>query len=186
LLCLVTAAASVLAEADADALRDALARALEANQRWEQCAAELRAENERLREELVRSDAELEQVKAELEQVKAALAVLQRMVFGRSSERTGPQAGGGSGDEAGTGEDRGPARRRGRAGNARRDYSHLPRVEVIWDFEDGGYCCQRCGTAFESLGEHVIEQIDWQVSVRLVVHRRRRTGERAGARSRRR
>jgi transposase len=168
LLCFVTAAAAVLAEADADAsLRDALARALEANQRWEQCAAELRAENERLREELARRD-------AELEQVKAALTVLQRMVFGRSSERTGPQAGGGTGGEAGTGEDRGPARRRGRAGNARRDYSHLPRVEVIWDFEDGGYCCQRCGTVFESLGEHVIEQIDWHVSVRLVVHRRRR------------
>jgi transposase len=172
LLCFVTAAAAVLAEADADAsLRDALARALEANQRWEQCAAELRAENERLREELACRD-------AELEQVKAALAVLQRMVFGRSSERTGrgtgDQAGGGPGDQAGPGEDRGPARRRGRAGNARRDYSHLPRVEVIWDFEDGGYCCQRCGTAFESLGEHVSEQIDWQVSVRMVVHRRRR------------
>jgi transposase len=168
LLCFVTAAAAVLVEADADAsLRDAL----EANQRWEQCAVELWAENERLREELARRD-------AELEQVKAALAVLQRMVFGRSSERTGSQVGGGSGDAAGdaagAGEDRGPARRRGRAGNARRDYSHLPRVEVIWDFEDGGYCCQRCGTAFESLGDHVIEQIDWHVSVRLVVHRRRR------------
>jgi len=112
LLCVVTAAVAVLAEADADAsLREELARALEANHRWEQCAVELRAENERLREELARRD-------AELEQVNAALAVGQRMVFGRSAERTGPQVGGGTGDEAGTGEDGGPVRRRGRAGNA--------------------------------------------------------------------
>jgi transposase len=169
------AAAEADAEVDAASLRGALAEALEANQRWERCAVGLRADNERLREELARCD-------AELEQVKAALAVLQRMVFGRSSERTGPQGGDGTGDgtgdgagdQAGTGGDRGRARRRGRAGNARRDYSHLPRVEVIWDFADGGYCCQRCGTAFAHLGEHVSSQIDWRVSVRLVVHRRRR------------
>ena len=45
---------------------------------------------------------------------------------------------------------------------------------MIWDFEGGGYCCERCGKAFEHLGDHVIEQIDWRVTVRLVVHRRRR------------
>jgi transposase len=45
---------------------------------------------------------------------------------------------------------------------------------VIWDFGDGGYRCPRCEDAFESLGDHVIEQIDWLVTVRLVVHRRRR------------
>ena len=165
----------MLAEADADAsLRDALARALEANQRWEQCAAGLRAENERLRAENARLGEELARRDAELEQVKAALAVLQRMVFGRSSEQSRPQPGGGAGDQAGTGKDGNSPRRRGRAGNTRRDYSHLPRVEVIWDFADGGYCCQRCGTAFESLGDHIIEQVDWQVTVRLVMHQRRR------------
>ena len=76
----------MLAEADADAwLKEALARALEANERQEQTAAELRAENARLREELARRDAELERVNAEL-------AVLQRLVFGRSSERARPGA----------------------------------------------------------------------------------------------
>jgi len=169
----VTVAAGVVAEADADAwLRDALARALEANGRWERLAAELREENERLRER----DAQRE---AELERVSAELAVLKRLVFGRSSERV---AGGeGVGEGAGGGEPAaggGPAgsrpRRRGRAGNRRRDYSHLPRVEVIWDFEDGGYCCPGCGLAFAVLGEHVVEQIDWQVLVRVLVHRRRR------------
>jgi transposase len=182
LLCFVAVAAGVLAEADADALlRDALAQALEANRRWERFAAELRADNERLRgenawlrEENERLRGELARRDAELEQVKAALAVLQRMVFGRSSERARPQPGGGAADQAGTGKDGSSPRRRGRAGNTRRDYSHLPRVEVIWDFDGGPYCCQRCGKAFESLGDYVTEQIDWQVSVRLVVHRRRR------------
>jgi len=129
LLPYVTVAAGVLAEADADGrLRDALARALEANGRWEQLAAELRAENARLRAELARRDAELERVNAEL-------AVLQRLLFGRSSERARPEAaggddGGGDRDRVGGGNGgrpRGPGARAGR-----RDYSHLPRIKVIW------------------------------------------------------
>jgi transposase len=186
---------------DADAwLRDALARALAANERWERLAAELREENaglrerdalreaelERLRERDALREAELERLRerdtqreAELERVLAELAVLQRLVFGRSSERVTSDegAGGGAGDgepAAGGGPAGGQPQGRGRAGNRRRDYSHLPRVEVIWDFEDGGYCCPGCGVAFTGLGEHVVEQIDWQVLVRVLVHRRRR------------
>jgi hypothetical protein len=65
-----------------------LAQALEANRQLARLVAELRTENARLREEAAHRD-------AELEQVKAALGVLQRMVFGRSSERSGqrPRAG---------------------------------------------------------------------------------------------
>jgi hypothetical protein len=71
LLWCVAAGAGVVAVADADApLRAALSAALEAN--------------ERLREELARRDAEIERLSAEL-------AVLQRMVFRRSSERAWPQ-----------------------------------------------------------------------------------------------
>ena len=150
LLCFVTVLAGVAAEADADApLRDVLAAALEANERLARLADELRAENARLRETLAQRD-------AELEQAMAALAVLQRMVFGRSSERSQPdatdRASAGDGD-GGPGGGRAAHRRRGRAGNSRRDYSHLPRVEVIWDFGDGGYRCPRCEDAFESLGD---------------------------------
>ena len=51
----MTAVAGVPAEADACAvLRDVLARVLEANERWEQLAAELRAENAQFREENAR------------------------------------------------------------------------------------------------------------------------------------
>ena len=115
---------------------------------------------------------------AELERVNAELAVLQRLVFGRSSERARPDAPGGSGDgnrdrdRAGGGRSsrpRGPGARAGR-----RDYSHLPRVEVVWDFEGGGYCCPECGEPFTLLGDHVAGQLDWQVTVRVVGHCRRR------------
>jgi transposase len=178
----VTVLAGVAAEADADAwLRDALARALEANERWERLAAELREENARLREEnaaLRERDARRE---AELERVSAELAVLQRLVFGRSSERAASGEGAGEGAEPAAGGGQAGGRpRRGRAGNRRRDYSHLPRVEVVWDFEDGGYCCPGCGLAFAALGEHVVEQVDWQVVVRVLVHRRRRYQRRCG------
>jgi transposase len=137
LLCFVTVWAGVVAEADADAwLRDALARALEANERWEQLAAEfreenarLRAENERLREENARLRERDGQREAELERVNAELAVLQRLVFGRSSEQVRPAAGEDDGGDTGgdgrgggkSGRPRGPGARAGR-----RDYSHRP------------------------------------------------------------
>ena len=122
---------------------------------------------------------------AELDRVRADLAVLQRMLFGRSSERSRPEpaagdAGGGdaaavaaarTGDRGnGRGVKRGPGARAGR-----RDYSHLPRFEVFWDFPGGGYCCPECGEPFTLLGDHGSgEQLDWQVIVRVVAHCRRR------------
>src|SRR5215470_4774157 len=92
LLCSVAVAAGVLAGVAADAPPDdVLAQALEANRQLARLVEELRAENARLREEAAQRD-------AELEQVKAALGVLQRMVFGRSSERSRPEAAGRDGD----------------------------------------------------------------------------------------
>jgi hypothetical protein len=173
-------------EAGADAsLRDVLAAALAANEQLARLADELRAENARLREDLACRDAELERVNAEL-------AVLQRLVFGRSSERARPDApgrdkdGDGDVDQDGAGGGQGGRPRGPGARAGRRDYSHLPRVEVIWDFPGGGYCCPQCGVPFTRLGDHVAGQLDWQVIVRVMAHCRRRYRRRAGARSRRR
>src|SRR5512144_3017106 len=121
---------------------------------------------------------------------------LQRMLFGRSSERSRPGPAGGAeagGDEAGGDEAGGdgaggdgaggdggrgncPGVKRGPGARAgRRDYSHLPRFEVFWDFPGGGYGCPECGEPFTLLGEHVSgQQLDWQVIVRVVAHCRRR------------
>ena len=148
--------------------------ALEANRELARLVAVLREENARLR-------AETAEQAAELEKLRADLAVLQRMLFGRSSERSGsaPDRGDGDGDRGGEGrggaggsgeQKRGPGARAGR-----RDYSHLPRFEMFWDFPGGGYCCPECGEPFTLLGEHVSgQQLDWQVIVRVVAHCRRR------------
>ena len=149
-----------------------LAAALEANQEMARLVAGLREGNARLRAENVRQAAELENLRVEL-------AVFQRMLFGRSSERSGPEPDSGDGD-AGRGEERqggpgGDGKKRGLGARAgRRDYSHLPRVEVIWDCEGGGYCCPECGQPFTLLGEQVSEQLDGVVIVRVVAHCRRR------------
>ena len=177
---MVTAAGVVLdAEgAEAPSGDGALAAALERIGRLQAENAELRVS---LAEVLAR-DAERE---AELEKLRADLAVLQRMLFGRSSEKSRPEppAGDGGGDddaggdggrdrgrESGRNVRRGPGARAGR-----RDYSHLPRFEVFWDFPGGGYCCPECGEPFSPLSDHWSgEQLDWQVIVRLVAHCRRR------------
>jgi transposase len=155
-----------------------LAAALAANQELTRLVTELREENAGLR-------AQNTQQAGELERLRADVGVLQRMLFGRSSERSRPETSGGDGDgdgEAvggageqgqnggGSGKKRGPGARAGR-----RDYSGLPRVEVFWDFPGGGYCCPRCAQPFTVLGDHVSgEQLDWRVIVRVLVHCRRR------------
>ena len=155
-------------------MRVALAEALEANRQLSELASGLIEENARLRAR----DAERE---AESEQLRADLAVLQRLLFGRSSEKSRPErpdGGGDAGGQGGQGRERGSGtgRKRGPGARAgRRDYSHLPRFEVFWDFPGGGYCCPECGEPFSLLGDHWSgEQLDWQVTVRLVAHCRRR------------
>jgi hypothetical protein len=168
LLCGVTVAAGVVPDSeDAEAsLRDVLAAALEANRRLAETAEELWEENARLREEnarLLERDAEQD---AELDRMRADLAVLHRMLFGRSSERSRPEPSGrdGTGGGADRGRDRGSGKgvKRGPGARAgRRDYSHLPRFEMFWDFPGGGYCCPECGEPFTPLGDHVSgEQLD--------------------------
>jgi transposase len=149
--------------------------ALEANREMARLVAELREENARLRAESARLRAESAWQAAELERLRADLAVLQRMLFGRSSERSRPgRAAGGDGggrepDGNGAKGKRGPGARAGR-----RDYSDLPRFKVVWDFEGGGYCCAECGEPFTLLGDHVTELLDWLVIVRVAAHCRRR------------
>jgi transposase len=185
LLCCVAVAAGVVWDAEgaeAPSAERLLAEALEANRQLSELADGLIEDNALLREQVARlaeRDAERD---AELERLRADFAVLQRMLFGRSSEKSRPEppadgddnaAGGGGQDRerrGAAGKKRGPGARAGR-----RDYSRLPRLEVFWDFPDGGYCCPECGEPFTPLGDHLSgEQLDWQVIVRLVAHCRRR------------
>jgi transposase len=114
----------------------------------------LRAENAELRVSLAEVLARDAERGAEMEQLRADLAVLQRMLFGRSSEKSGPEpsAGGdsaGDGGSAGGAGDggRGKGVRRGPGARAgRRDYSYLPRAEFFWDFPGGGTAVLSAGS----------------------------------------
>jgi transposase len=138
-----------------------LAEALEANRRLSELAEGLTGENALLREGVARLAARDAERDAELEKLRADLAVLQRMLFGRSSEKSRPgppgdgdavgEGGGGRERGSGTGKERGPGARAGR-----RDYSRLPRFEVFWDFPGGGYCCP-CDTRSHVVSELVEE-----------------------------
>jgi transposase len=174
LLCCVVVAAGVVLDPEGaeSSLRDVLAAALEANQEMARLAAELREENALLR-------AENAEQAAELGRLRADLAVLQRMLFGQSSERSRPGrgAGGDGGGEQEQGRDRGSGKRGERGPGARagrRDYSRLPRFKVVWDFPGGGYCCPECGMPFTLLGDHVSGQLDWLVIVWVRADGRRR------------
>jgi transposase len=178
----VAIAAGVVPEAEgAEAPSwEMLAEALEANRQLSELADGLMEDCALLREQVARLSERDAERDAELEKLRADLAVLQRMLFGRSSEKSRPEPPGG-GDAAGgdgQGRDRGSGtgRKRGPGARAgRRDYPRLPRFEVFWDFPGGGYCCPECGEPFTPLGDHWSgEQVDWQVVVRLVAHCRRR------------
>jgi transposase len=186
----VTVAVGVVPDSEgAEAsLRDVLAAALEANREMARLMAELREENGRLCEENERLRAENAEQAAELEKLRADLAVLQRLLFGRSSERSRPEPSGrddaaGGGVDGGPGGERGKGVKRGPGARAgRRDYSHLPRFKVVWDFPGGGYCCPECGVPFTLLGDHVAEQLDWVVIVRVRADCRRRYRRACGCR----
>jgi transposase len=180
LLWFVAAAAGVLTGADGAgtpsaggvSAKELLARALEVIERQSAEIRELRGQNAELRE-LVARQAD------QLTEANATIAVLQRIVFGRSSEKSGPAPDGDDDDAGDSGKPgsgkkkqvkRGPGARSGRRG-----YSGLPRFEVFWDFPGGGYCCPECGEPFTFLGDHWSgEQLDWQVIIRLVANCQRR------------
>jgi hypothetical protein len=150
-----------------------LVRALEVIERQSTRIDDLTRQNMELRE-LVGWQA------AQLAEANQTIAVLQRVVFGRSPEKSGPGPGGGG--DAGSGDGGNPGsgkknqvKRGPGARSGRRDYSGLPRFEVFWDFPGGGYCCPDCGEPFTLLGDHWSgEQLDWQVIIRVVANCRRR------------
>jgi len=201
LLWLVAAVAGVLAggagapSAGGASAEELLARALEVIEQQSARIDELARENAELREQNAQLAGVGEELRelvgrqaAQLAEANATIAVLQRIVFGRSSEKSGPSPDSDGGDDVGAGDGgkpgsgkkkqvkRGPGARSGR-----RDFSGLPRFEVFWDFPGGGYCCPECGEPFTLLGDHWSgEQLDWQVIIRLVANCQRRYKRKCG------
>ena len=138
------------------------------------------------RERAERAEERLAGAEARIEELVEQVAVLSRMLFGRSSEKASAGAGEahgadgsgeqgqGSGDTDGGGDRPKRGQRPGSRGHGRRDYSHLDSREEIHDVPPDQRVCPDCGTAFTALGSEGSEQIDWQVRLTRVVHRRMR------------
>jgi transposase len=143
-----------------------------------------RAERAEERAELAERRAE--RAEARIEELVEQVAVLSRMLFGRSSEKASvgaadPHAtvgsgeqGEGSGDTGGDGDRAKRGQRPGSKGHGRRDYSHLDSREEIHDVPPDQRVCLDCGVEFTALGSEGSEQVDWQVQLTRIVHRRRR------------
>lgn len=145
------------------------------------------------RERAELAESRLVGAEARIGELVEQVAVLSRMLFGRSSEKSGPGGSGDrvgddgqadpSGDQAGSGRG-GPAwargQQRGSKGHGRRDYSGLETREEVHDVPDGQRVCAGCGQPFEFLGSESSERIDWQVRVTRIVHRRLRYRRRCG------
>lgn len=134
----------------------------------------LRAENADLRARITELDG---QVAALTEKV----AMLAKLAFGTSSEkkptqRRDDQNGDEHANDGGCDTDKTARRPRGQQpgskGHGRRDYSKLPTTEQIHDVPAGQRVCPHCAAAYTPFKNETCEQIDWQVTLTRIVHKR--------------
>ncbi len=144
---------------------------------WRAEAARWRAEAERLTVQDVVLRARVADLEGQVGALAEKVSVLAKLAFGASSEKAAKQTRG-EDDPAAAGlpdgqpEKRGRGQRRGSRGHGRRDYSHLPTREEIHDVAEADRVCPRCGAGYAPFGEECCEQIDWQVQLTRIVHRR--------------
>ena len=137
-----------------------------------------RAEAKRLAVENVVLQTRVDDLEGQVGALAEKVSVLARLAFGTSSEKAkqAPDGDGATGeagnDPAGGPDKRGRGQRRGGRGHGRRDYSHLPGREEVHDVPEAERGCPRCGTGYVRFGEESCEQIDWQVQLTRIVHRR--------------
>ena len=135
--------------------------------------------------DLLAQNADLRSQNADLTGQVGALsekvATLAKLAFGASSEKKPAQHGNGQNDDEhanGGGCDTDKAARRprgqqpGSKGHGRRDYSKLPTTEEIHDIPADERVCPHCDAVYAPFGTESCEQIDWQVSLTRIMHRR--------------
>ncbi len=144
---------------------------------WRAQAERWRAEAERLAADDVVLRARVVDLEGQVGALTEKVSVLAKLAFGKSSEKKAKQAPGEDDPTAAQdgqdGQEKpGRGQRRGSRGHGRRDYSHLPTREEIHDVPEGERVCPRCGAGYAPFGEECCEQIDWQVALTRIVHRR--------------
>jgi len=152
-------------------------------ERWRAKARGLAVDNKRLAKELAASQARVVDLEGQLLAATEKIATLSKLCFGTSSEKKEEknEPEGAERDAPGAptvpGRPDGDGRRRrgqqpGSTGHGRRDYSGLETEEVIHDVPEHERCCPECGASYARFGEESSTQIDWQVRIVRVLHRR--------------
>jgi len=151
--------------------------------RWQTKARSLAADKKRLAAELAASKARVGELEGQLMAATEKIATLSKLCFGTSSEKqknkreTAPANASEEPRDPGRPPE-GRRRRRGQkpgsTGHGRRDYSALETEEVVHDVGEHDRLCPDCGAAYEPFGEETSSQVDWQVRIVRVLHRRRR------------
>jgi transposase len=146
--------------------------------------AELRRQNLELRQEAgywksrhADAVARIGKLEAEVEQLRGENRQLQARLFGQRSEQSASRDRSnhlpGEADE----NDLPPQRRgqrKGQPGPSRRDYSHLPVVEELWELSADRRLCSRCGAVFTPSDTEDSEQLEIEVrAYRRCIRRRR-------------
>jgi hypothetical protein len=115
------------------------------------------------RDRAERAEERLVEMEVRISELGEQVAVLSRILFGRSSERTGPGPGAGGDpredvedpqarDAQGLGDRGRRGQRPGSKGHGRRDYSGLENREEIHDVPVGQRVCPECSRELEFLG----------------------------------
>ena len=161
-------------------------------QRWQTEAQRWQAEAQRLGGDNGGLRAQVGELEGQVAALKETVATLSRALYGDSSEKqpkqqpepaqperasvddteTGAEDGSGGAGQGASRNKRRRGQQRGSRGHGRRDYSHLPGDEHIHEPDPETLVCPSCGTAYVAFGRESCEQIDWQVTIRRVVHHR--------------
>lgn len=140
-----------------------------------------RAEEQRLTADNARLDAEnaalrspVDELEAQVAALSEKVAMLTKLLFGTSSEKKPAEPVASKDGEIVESERH--RRPRGQqpssVGHGRRDYSGLESVEEIHDLPEDERVCAECGSPYAPFGEETCEQVDWQVRIVRIVHRR--------------
>jgi transposase len=145
---------------------------------WRAEAERLAAENDRLVAQDVARQARVLDLEAQVAALSEKVATLAKLAFGEKSEKSkaekdphGATPADGATDAV-IPERPKRGQQPGSRGHGRRDYSNLVTEEEVHDVpaEDRG--CPECGAQYAPFGEEASEQLDWQVRLVRVIHRR--------------
>ena len=148
---------------------------------WKAEAKRWQAEAERLAAQDVLQQAEIADLKGQVAALSEKVTTLANLLYGKKTEKqkkTETEPDPGDGDEGpGASSPTDDAKRRrgqkpGSKGHGRRDYSKLETEERVHDVPDGKKSCPQCGADYERFGEETSDQVDWQVRLVRIVHRR--------------